>query len=48
MQTLSTPNDSPVDNVFSDTMDFDHDFFSRFIENPDDRAALINKITDIP
>nr|GEX64786.1 hypothetical protein [Tanacetum cinerariifolium] len=46
--TLSTPNDSPVDNVFSDTRDFDHDFFSRFIENPDDRAALINKITDIP
>ncbi|GJW02132.1 phospholipase-like protein [Tanacetum coccineum] len=45
--TSSTANDSPVDNVFSDTRDFDHDSFSRFTENPDDRAALINKITDM-
>ncbi|GJV75946.1 phospholipase-like protein, partial [Tanacetum coccineum] len=46
-KTSSTANDSPVDNVFSDTRDFDHDSFSRFTENPDDRAALINKITDM-
>nr|GEX12865.1 hypothetical protein [Tanacetum cinerariifolium] len=47
MQTSSTANDSPVDNVFSDTRDFDHDSFSRFTENPVDRAALMNKITDM-
>ncbi|GJU35093.1 phospholipase-like protein [Tanacetum coccineum] len=46
-KTSSTANDSPVDNVFRDTRDFDHDSFSRFTENPDDRAALINKITDM-
>ncbi|GJX75543.1 hypothetical protein Tco_0322354 [Tanacetum coccineum] len=46
-KTSSTANDSPVDNVFSDTRNFDHDSFSRFTENPDDRAALINKITDM-
>nr|GEX00797.1 phospholipase-like protein [Tanacetum cinerariifolium] len=46
-KTSSTSNDSPVDNVFSDTRDFDHDSFSRFTENPVDRAALMNKITDM-
>ncbi|GKA24585.1 phospholipase-like protein [Tanacetum coccineum] len=46
-KTSSTANDSPVDNVFSDTSDFDPDSFSRFTENPVDRAALINKITDM-
>ncbi|GJX47476.1 hypothetical protein Tco_0272666 [Tanacetum coccineum] len=46
-KTSSTANDSPVDNVFSDTRDFDHDSFSRFTENPVDRAALMNKITDM-
>ncbi|GJT35571.1 phospholipase-like protein [Tanacetum coccineum] len=46
-KTSSTANDSPVDNVFSDTKDFDHDSFSSFTENPDDRAALMNKITDM-
>ncbi|GJW57562.1 putative reverse transcriptase domain-containing protein [Tanacetum coccineum] len=45
--TSSTSNDSPVDNVFSDTRDFDHDSLSGFTENPVDRAALMNKITDI-
>ncbi|GKD39099.1 hypothetical protein Tco_1259306, partial [Tanacetum coccineum] len=45
--TSSTANDSPVDNMFNDTRDFDHDSFSRFTENPDDRAALMNKITDM-
>ncbi|GJW19752.1 hypothetical protein Tco_0027188 [Tanacetum coccineum] len=46
-KTSSTANDSPVDKVFSNTRNFDHDSFSRFTENPDDRAALINKITDM-
>ncbi|GJX04364.1 hypothetical protein Tco_0190280, partial [Tanacetum coccineum] len=46
-KTSSTANDSPVDNMFSDTRDFDHDSFSRFTENPVDRAALMNKITDM-
>ncbi|GKE36105.1 hypothetical protein Tco_1455427, partial [Tanacetum coccineum] len=46
-KTSSTANDSPVDNVFSDTSDVDPNSFSRFIENPVDRAALINKITDM-
>ncbi|GKC52963.1 hypothetical protein Tco_1075708, partial [Tanacetum coccineum] len=45
--TSSIGYDSPLNNVFNDTMEFDHDSFSRFIENPDDRAALINKITDM-
>nr|GEY22580.1 ulp1 protease family, C-terminal catalytic domain-containing protein [Tanacetum cinerariifolium] len=49
LKTSSTKDDSHVDNVFSDTSDFDHDAssFSRFTENPVDRAALINKITDV-
>ncbi|GKD39134.1 hypothetical protein Tco_1259341 [Tanacetum coccineum] len=46
-KTSSTSNDSPVDNVFSDTSDFDHDSFSRFTENLVNRAALMNKITDM-
>ncbi|GKD93239.1 hypothetical protein Tco_1373076, partial [Tanacetum coccineum] len=43
-KTSSTANDSPVDNVFSDTRDFDHD---KFTENLVNRAALMNKITDM-
>ncbi|GKA43377.1 phospholipase-like protein [Tanacetum coccineum] len=46
-KTSSTANDSPVDNVFSDTRDFDHDSLSRFTENLVNRAALMNKITDM-
>ncbi|GKA18716.1 hypothetical protein Tco_0698631, partial [Tanacetum coccineum] len=42
-RTSSTSNDSPVDNVFSDTSDFDHDSFSSFTENPDERQALIQQ-----
>nr|GFA89330.1 phospholipase-like protein [Tanacetum cinerariifolium] len=46
-KTSITANDSLVDNVFSDTSDFDHDSFSRFTKNSVDRAALINNITDM-
>ncbi|GKC84821.1 hypothetical protein Tco_1140538, partial [Tanacetum coccineum] len=45
--TSSIGYDSPLNNVFSDTMKFDHDSFSSFTENPDNRAALMNKIIDM-
>ncbi|GJU61680.1 ulp1 protease family, C-terminal catalytic domain-containing protein [Tanacetum coccineum] len=47
MQTSSIGFDSPLNNVFSDTMEFDHDSVSSFAENPDNRAALMNKITNM-
>ncbi|GJR99660.1 hypothetical protein Tco_0316169 [Tanacetum coccineum] len=46
-KTSSTANDGPVNNVFTDTRDFDHDSFSSFTDNPDNRVALLNKITYI-
>ncbi|GKD70076.1 hypothetical protein Tco_1324166, partial [Tanacetum coccineum] len=46
-ETSSIRYDSPLNNVFSDTMEFDHDSFSRFTKNPDNRAAHMNKITDM-
>ncbi|GJX07395.1 phospholipase-like protein [Tanacetum coccineum] len=46
-KTSSIGYDSPLNNVFSDTMEFDHDSFSSFTENPDNRAALMNKIMDM-
>nr|GEZ12668.1 phospholipase-like protein [Tanacetum cinerariifolium] len=41
--TSSTSNDSPVDNVSSDTRDFDHDVYRK----SSDQAALMNKIMDM-
>nr|GEW01770.1 putative hAT dimerization domain-containing protein [Tanacetum cinerariifolium] len=46
-KTSSTANDGPVNNVFSDTKDFNHDSFSSFTDHPDNRATLLNKIMDI-
>ncbi|GJW90695.1 hypothetical protein Tco_0168248 [Tanacetum coccineum] len=41
-KTSSIRYDSPLNNVFSDTMRIDHD-----IKNSDNRAALMNKIMDM-
>ncbi|GKA01775.1 ulp1 protease family, C-terminal catalytic domain-containing protein [Tanacetum coccineum] len=41
-------SDSPVNNVFSNTIEFDHDAtFISFMENPHNRFALMKKITDM-
>ncbi|GJW02134.1 hypothetical protein Tco_1560990 [Tanacetum coccineum] len=47
MQTSSIGNDSPLNNVFSDTMEFNHDSFGSFRENPDHQVALMNKIMNM-
>ncbi|GKA65235.1 hypothetical protein Tco_0764942 [Tanacetum coccineum] len=46
-KTSSIGNDSPLNNVFSDTMEFNHDSFGSFTENPDHRVALMNKIMNM-